>query len=41
MISVLFLCNSSSFKRMLCDLADIFCLPSLLSDNYTIFNIQI
>lgn len=36
-----FLCNSGSFKRMLCDLAEIFCLPSLLSDNYTIFGIQI
>jgi len=36
-----FLCNIGSFKRMLCDLAKFFCLPSLLSDNYTIFDIQI
>jgi len=34
------LCISGSFKRMLCDLAEIFCLPSLLSDNYTIFYIR-
>ena len=33
-----FLCISS-FERMPCDLAEMFCLPSLLSDNYTIFYI--
>lgn len=38
---IAFLCNSGSFKRTMCDLAEIFCLPSLLSDNYTIFAIQI
>jgi hypothetical protein len=38
---IAFLYNSGSFKRTLCDLAEIFCLLLLLSDNYTIFAIQI